>query len=182
MIASGRPPIRTSTLAMPSTVRSWSAGTIIGPGDGALPGAGCGKAVDRAVWKVTLPSTFCIDLVDVAVEHGDRAEALQQAERLLPIIGAPAPFGIDRPERDMGEDDDRRRVGLALEIVGEPGELLGAEIAETAGLQVDDVDEADEMDAVLVEAVPAGALGALAVAVEIGLAVPSSMKSCSPGT
>ena len=30
------------------------------PGDGAVPGAGCGKAVERAVWKVTLPSTFCM--------------------------------------------------------------------------------------------------------------------------
>ena len=25
-----------------------------------MPGAGCGNAVERAVWKVTLPSTFCI--------------------------------------------------------------------------------------------------------------------------
>ena len=37
-----------------------SSGTFIGPGDGAVPGAGCGNAVERAVWKVTLPSTFCI--------------------------------------------------------------------------------------------------------------------------
>src|SRR6185312_7775648 len=48
------------TLAMPSIVRSLSSGTFIGPGDGAEPGDGCGKAVERAVWKVTLPSTFCI--------------------------------------------------------------------------------------------------------------------------
>ena len=48
------------TLAMPSMVRSLSSGTFIGPGDGAVPGAGCGNAVERAVWKVTLPSTFCI--------------------------------------------------------------------------------------------------------------------------
>ena len=31
----------------------------MGPGAGADPGAGCGNAVDIAVWKVTLPSTFC---------------------------------------------------------------------------------------------------------------------------
>ena len=48
------------TLAMPSMLRSFSAGTFIGPGEGAEPGAGCGNAVERAVWKVTLPSTFCI--------------------------------------------------------------------------------------------------------------------------
>jgi hypothetical protein len=39
-------------------LRSFSAGTFIGPGDGAVPGAGCGKAVDIALWKVTLPSAF----------------------------------------------------------------------------------------------------------------------------
>ena len=47
-------------LAVPSIVRSLSSGTFIGPGDGAVPGAGCGNAVDRAVWKVMLPSTFCM--------------------------------------------------------------------------------------------------------------------------
>ena len=31
-----------------------------GPAEGADPGAGWGKAVDIAVWKETLPSTFCI--------------------------------------------------------------------------------------------------------------------------
>src|SRR5271166_657135 len=49
------------TLAIPSMVRSLSAGTsFIGPGDAAVPGAGCGNAVERAVWNVTLPSTFCM--------------------------------------------------------------------------------------------------------------------------
>ncbi len=49
-----------TTLVNPSMLRSFSAGTRIGPGDGAAPGAGCGNAVERAVWKVTLPSTFYI--------------------------------------------------------------------------------------------------------------------------
>src|SRR5262249_40906873 len=48
------------TLAIPSIVRNLSSGTFIGPGDGADPGAGCGNAVERAVWNVTLPSTFCM--------------------------------------------------------------------------------------------------------------------------
>ena len=60
---------------------------------------------------------------------------------------------------------------LRLQVVGEPGELLGAEIAHAAGLEIDDVDEADEVHAGLVERIPAGALRALAVALEIGLAV-----------
>ena len=39
------------TVEMPSTSRSRSAGTIIGPGVGALPGTGCGNAVDdRGMW------------------------------------------------------------------------------------------------------------------------------------
>src|SRR6266480_7414261 len=46
------------TFVRPSRLRSCSAGTFIGPGDGAVPGAGCGNAVDIAVWKVTLPSIF----------------------------------------------------------------------------------------------------------------------------
>ena len=48
------------TLAVPSMVRSLSSGTLIGPGESAVPGTGCGNAVERAVWNVTLPSTFCI--------------------------------------------------------------------------------------------------------------------------
>ena len=61
-------------------------------------------------------------------------------------------------------------LDLVFQIGLEPGELLGAEITEPAALQIDDVDEADEVDAVVVEAVPARALGALAVALQIGLA------------
>jgi len=37
------------TSAMPSSERSLSSATFIGPGEGAAPGAGCGKAVDMAV-------------------------------------------------------------------------------------------------------------------------------------
>jgi len=33
--------------------------TFIGPGEGAAPGFGWGNAVEKAVWKVTFPSTFC---------------------------------------------------------------------------------------------------------------------------
>src|SRR4029078_7834470 len=70
----------------------------------------------------------------------------------------------------MSEDDDRRRIRFVLDIVGEPGELVGPEPSQAAGLEVDHIDEADEVNAVLVEAVPTRALGALAVAGEIGLA------------
>src|SRR6478752_2730704 len=70
----------------------------------------------------------------------------------------------------MGEDDDRRRVRFVLDIVGEPGELVGPKPSKAAGLEVDHVDEGNEVNAVIVEAVPTRALGALAVTGEIGLA------------
>jgi hypothetical protein len=57
-MARGLSPTRTATLVMPSIERSWSAGTV-GPGEGAVPATGCGKHVERAVWQVMLPSTFC---------------------------------------------------------------------------------------------------------------------------
>src|SRR5262249_62183223 len=59
VMASGLSPVRTSTLAIPSNERSCSAGKGIGPGPGAVPGAGGGKPVERAGWEVLLPSTFC---------------------------------------------------------------------------------------------------------------------------
>ena len=111
------------------------------------------------------------ELVNVAVEHRDRTKAREQLQRLRRILRAPAPFGRDGPQGDMREDDDRRRCALSLQIVGEPGELLGAEIAHAAGLQIEDIDEADEMRAAVIEGIPALALGELAVAIEIGLAV-----------
>src|SRR6185436_16165069 len=49
------------------------------------------------------------DLVDVAVQNGDRAEPREQTERLGAVVGAPAPFRIERPQRDMGEDHDGGR-------------------------------------------------------------------------
>src|SRR5579862_9347457 len=48
------------TSVIPRTLRNLSSGTFIGPGPFAVPGTGCGNAVDIAVWNVTLPSTFCI--------------------------------------------------------------------------------------------------------------------------
>ncbi len=110
------------------------------------------------------------DLVDVPVEHGHRSEAGQQGERLRRILGAPAPFRRNRPQRDMGEDHNRGLCALALQVVGEPGELVGSEIAHAASFEVDHVDEADEVHAVLVERVPAGAARVLAVALQVGLA------------
>jgi hypothetical protein len=54
----------------------------------------------------------------------------------------------------MGEDDDWRGVRFVLDIVGEPGELIGPEPSQAAGLEVDHIDEGNEVNAVIVEAVP----------------------------
>ena len=102
------------------------------------------------------------DLVDVAVEDGDGAEALEVGEGLCAVLRAPAPFGVDHPERDVGEDDDGRGGGEGCEVLLQPGELFGAELAH--GVDLEGVVEADEVDALVVEAVPAVAEGAFAEA------------------
>lgn len=48
------------TSVMPKTLFSFPAGTRMQPSLFALPGAGLGYAVEAAVWKETLPSTFCV--------------------------------------------------------------------------------------------------------------------------
>ncbi len=49
MIARRCSPRTKFTSVIPSSDRSLSSGTFIGPGDGAVPGAGCGNPVDIAV-------------------------------------------------------------------------------------------------------------------------------------
>ena len=118
-----------------------------------------------------MPFDFLHHLMDVAVQHRHGAEPLQVRQRPRAVVGAPAPLGIHRPQRNVGEDDDRRAALETLDVLLEPLELFVAERAETAGLQVDDVHEADEVHAVLVEAVPAGALRAFAESLQVALAV-----------
>src|SRR5271168_5318646 len=109
---------------------------------------------------------FLHDLVDMAVEDADGAEALEVGEGLRAVVGAPTPFGIDAPEGDVREDDDGRAGRELFHVVFEPLELIGAEQAQAAGFEVSHVVEGDEVDALLVKAVPAAALGAFAEAVE----------------
>src|SRR6516165_8636115 len=101
--------------------------------------------------------------MDVAVEHGDRAEPLQKLDGTRAIVGAPAPLLIDGPQRNVGEHYDRRLRGFSLEIVREPLELLFAAITEAALLYVHGVHETDEMHAVGIKAAPAGTFGVLAI-------------------
>src|ERR1700756_4979005 len=138
---------------------------------GAVPGAGCGKAVERAVWNVTLPSTFCMiwwmwPLSTVTELKRFRYESAW-AESSVPQPH----FRIDRPQRDVSEDDNRRRCGTAFQVVFKPFELIGAEISHAAALEIEDVDEPDEMHAVGVERVPTSALGAASVAIDVKLPI-----------
>jgi hypothetical protein len=71
----------------------------------------------------------------------------------------------------VGEDDDGRRGGGAAEVILQPFEVLVAEIAQPAGLEIDHVDQANEVHAVIVEAVPARAFAAARVAVAVKLHV-----------
>src|SRR5208282_3835925 len=109
------------------------------------------------------------DLMDMAVEDGHRTEALEVFQDAAAIFRAPAPIRINAPERDVGEDHDGCRSRTALDVGFEPFELLVAEVAESARLEIDDIDEADKMHAVGVEAIPAGTLGAAPVALAIKL-------------
>src|SRR5271169_3962869 len=95
------------------------------------------------------------DLMDMPIQDGNRAEALQVSEGLLAVVGAPTPFGINRPERDVREHDHRRAAFQVPYIILEPLELLGAERSEAAGFEVHYVDEANEVRALVVKAVPA---------------------------
>src|SRR5262249_6001052 len=67
-------------------------------------------------------------LMDVAVEDGHRTKFLEVEERLGAVLRAPAPILIDRPERDMSQDNDRGRGGAIFEVVLEPFELFVTKI------------------------------------------------------
>ena len=67
-------------------------------------------------------------LVNVPVEHGDRAEALQDRESLRAVLGAPAPFGVNGPQRNVREDDNRRAGGEVGDVLAEPFQLLRADL------------------------------------------------------
>src|SRR4051794_5720557 len=78
-------------------------------------------------------------LMDMAVEHRDRAEPLQVAQGALPVTGPPAPLWIDHPERHMSEHHHRRAVGNTFEIISQPFQLRLAELAKTALADVHNV-------------------------------------------
>src|SRR5262249_37642077 len=141
---------------------------------GHFHGAGGGSCTGSWLWegrrhrrvKGDVAFDFLQNLVDVAIQHGDRAEAFQQAQSLLTILGDPSPGGVDGPQGDVGEDDEGRAAGEPCDIVFEPVQLVLTEAAQARCLEVQDVDEPDEMHALVVKALPAIPRGPLPVAVE----------------
>src|SRR5882724_2945588 len=109
---------------------------------GSRPYAGDGLRIGSRASRVESHVAFDLlhDLVDVTVEYGDRAEAAQLAHELIRITRTPTPRLIDRPQRHMGEDDDGRTGGFALQVRGQPRDLIGAQRAETARLELQYVD------------------------------------------
>jgi hypothetical protein len=101
----------------------------------------------------------------------DGTESLQQLKRPSPIVGAPAPLFVDRPQWNVCEHHNWRLRRFSLEIVRQPLELLVPEIAEPTRLEVHDIDETDEMHAARVKTVPARALGVLAIVLTIELRI-----------
>ena len=112
------------------------------------------------------------DLMDVAVQNRNGTESFQIRQRLRAVAGAPAPVLIHDPQRHMREHDDRRAAGSRpLTSFSSHSSCSVAEIAETVALQIDHVHQPDEVHAVRVEAVPAVAIGAFTIPVQIALAV-----------
>src|SRR5215472_7580299 len=89
------------------------------------------------------------DLVDVPVEDSHRTEALHIAEGASGVRGAPTPRLVNRPQRQMGHQHDRRARRAASDILLQPFELLVADLGKAGGfkasLKFEHVDQADEM-------------------------------------
>ena len=95
------------------------------------------------------PGCMVMLLMDVAVEHGHVVAPLQDLDRLRAVGGRPVPLWIEVEQRPVGEDDDTGVLRLALEIRGQPRELVLAD--RRPGIR--DVVERDEMHPFVIEGV-----------------------------
>src|SRR5512138_608086 len=110
-------------------------------------------------------------LVNVSVEYGHRAESLEIPKRSRAIVSSPPPFGVDAPQGNVREDDDRCAARKMAYVALDPGELLFTERSKSACLQIQDIYQSEKMHAAVIEAVPAAAnlaaLSAFAVAIHV---------------
>ena len=86
------------------------------------------------------------------VEAGYRRETAQVAQRLGGVVGAPAPVGVDRKQRNVAEHDDRVSLDSDATSLDEL-QLIGSQMAQL--LQVQRVHQRDDMHSAVPEAVPA---------------------------
>ena len=105
-------------------------------------------------------------LVDVPVQDREGAEFFQVGQGLGTVFGAPTPFGVNGPQRNVREHHDGSAVFQMLYIIFEPLQLFVAQRSQSTRLKVHDVHQPNEMHAFLVEAVPARALAAFGEAVQ----------------
>jgi hypothetical protein len=78
--------------------------------------------------------------------HGSGARS-QQRDHLRAVAGEPVPFGLQVPQRLVGEDDERLHRVERLQVAGQPSELGFAD-----PLRIGHIVQRDEMDALVVEA------------------------------
>src|SRR3954471_11015338 len=107
---------------------------------------------------------FSQRLMDVTVKDCDGPEAFQIAEGPLGVACPPAPLRINGPERNMGENDNWSAARESAYIILQPGQLLLAQKPQSALGDVEHVYQSDEVHTTLIEAEPAVAFAALAVA------------------
>jgi len=67
---------------------------------------------------------FLHRLVNVAVQHRNGTELLQVGKGLRAVFSPPTPLRIDRPEWDVGKDDNGCTGFQVLYVIFEPFELL----------------------------------------------------------
>src|SRR5262245_65708660 len=78
------------------------------------------------------------DLVNVTIEYRHRPESLEVVERTSRIVRAPPPLRVNGPQRDVREDDDRRRCRAVPEVGLWPLQPVMPKVSQTACLRRND--------------------------------------------
>ena len=100
-------------------------------------------------------------------KHGHGAEPFEQRQCLRAIVRSPSPLRIHGPQRHVRKHHDRCARRQSLDVPRQPSDLLGTQIAQPAGLEIQHVHETDEMHAAVVEAVPPVPRRTLSVALQV---------------
>ena len=138
-------------------------------GGGSTAGCGLGERRGHRGMEGDVALDLLHHLVNVPVEHSDRSEALQDRESLRAVLSAPAPFGVNGPQRNVREDDNWRTGGDVGDVLAEPFQLLRADRAKP--FQLDAIVQTNEMYALMVKALPSFAGSRFAEALEKQFAV-----------